>query len=111
MTSATEGVRVMSEYRNIESMLLSDNMLLRLCNEADKPDRLEAIKAAQDKELATNAGKHAGDDLKPTAQAVHQAIKKELKLTRSGETKHAFMRDCARTVGDGRHAGISTAEK
>ena len=88
-----EDVFVMSGYRNIESLLLSDNMLLRLCNEADKPDRLEAIKAARDKQLATNAGKHAANDLKPTAQAVHQAVKKELKLTHPGETKHAFMRD------------------
>ena len=36
---------------------------------------------------------HATDDLKPAAQAVHHAARSQLRLTRSGESKHAFMRD------------------
>ena len=32
------------------------------------------------------------DDLKPAAQAVHQAASAQLELPRAGETKHAFMR-------------------
>jgi len=86
-------IRVMSEYRNIESMLLSDDVLSRLCESNGKSDRFDAIRTARDGALARTGDQQASDDLKPAAQAVHQAARTELKLSRSGESKQAFMRD------------------
>ena len=89
----TKGVRVMSAYRNIESMLLSDGVLKRLCDGLGKSDRFNPIRTARD-EARTRAGLgHAPDDLKPAAQAVHHTARTELELPRPGETKQAFMRD------------------
>ena len=88
-----EGVRVMAGYRNIESMLLSDGVLSRLCARHDMSDRFDAIQTARDKALTRPGVQHATDDLKPAAQAVHQAARSLLKLSRAGESKHAFMRD------------------
>ena len=88
-----EGVRVMAEYRNIESMLLSDGVLSRLCARHDMSDRFDAIQTARDKALLSPGVQYATDDLKPAAQAVHQAARYLLKLSRAGESKHAFMRD------------------
>ena len=88
-----EGICVMSGYRNIESMLLSDGMLLRLCGSLGKSDCFDAIRMARDNALVRTGGQHATDDLKPAAQAVHQAARVQLELPRPGESKHAFMRD------------------
>ena len=89
----TEGVHVMAGYRNIESMLLSDGVLSRLCDSRDMSDCFDAIRTARDNALMRADGQHATDDLKPAAQAVHQAARSLLKLSRAGESKHAFMRD------------------
>ena len=88
-----EGVRVMTEYRNIESMLLSDGVLLKLCDSHGRPDCFAAIKTVRDNALARPGVQCATDDLKPAAQAVHQEVQAQLELPRSGESKHAFMRD------------------
>ena len=88
-----EGVRVMSAYRNIESMLLSDGVLSRLCDSLGMSDRFNEIRTARDNALTRAGVQHATDDLKPAAQAVHQAARAQLKLSRAGESKHAFMRD------------------
>ena len=89
----TGDVRVMSGYRNIESMLLSDGVLSRLCDSLGKSDCFDAIRAARDKALDRASVQHATDDFKPAAQAVHHAARSQLQLTRSGESKHTFMRD------------------
>lgn len=88
-----QGIRVMSSHRNIESMLLSDGVLARLCHKRDKSEHFEAIRAARDGALAHTDGNHATDDLKPAAQAVHRAAQTELQITRSGGTARVFMRD------------------
>ena len=88
-----EGVRVMSGYRNIESMLLSDGLLSRLCDSLGKPDRFDEIRTARDNALGHAGADDASDDLKPAAQAVHHAAKVHLKLSPPGGSKHAFMRD------------------
>ena len=88
-----EGVRVMSGYRNIESMLLSNDVLSRLCGSLGKPDRFDEIRTARDKALDQAGADDASDDLKPAAQAVHHAAKVHLKLSPPGGSKYAFMRD------------------
>ena len=86
-------VRTMSGFRNIESMLLSDGVLLRLCQSLDQSDHFDAIREARDGALASRQGLHAADDLKPSAQAVHHAARSILQLPRPGRTTNAFMRD------------------
>lgn len=81
-----EGVRVMTGFRNIESLLLSDPMLIKLCQQYGKADQYDAIKTARDSAL-----KRAPDNLKQTAQAVHHAAIKHLELSPRGETSRAFM--------------------
>ena len=86
-------VRTMSEFRNIESMLLSDAVLARLCESVDQPEHFQKILAARNTALEGNQGRYADDDLKPAAQAVHQAARTRLRLPQPGRTKGAFMSD------------------
>ena len=88
-----QGVHVLSAYRNIESMLLSDGVLSRLCDIHGKSDQFDVIRTARNSALCHSSGKHAINDLKPAAQAVHQAVRNQLKLSPVGESKHTFMRD------------------
>ena len=88
-----EGVCVMAEYRNIESMLLSNGVLSKLCDSLGRPECFTTIKTARDNALDRPGVQRAIDDLKPAAQAVHQAASTQLDLPRAGETKQAFMRD------------------
>ena len=90
---AAEGVRVMSAYRNIESMLLSDGVLSKLCDSLGRSNCLDALRSARDAARVGGRGRHATDDLKPAAQAVHHAVRTQLRLPRAGESKDAFMRD------------------
>ncbi|MCY4656439.1 MAG: ATP-binding protein [Gammaproteobacteria bacterium] len=86
-------VRTMSRFRNIESMLLSDGVLERLCKRERQPEKLEVILKKRDDILNSHQKQRDIDDFKPAAQAVHQVAKKELELTQAGESKDAFMRD------------------
>ena len=88
-----QGVHVMSAYRNIESMLLSDGVLSKLCEIHGKSAQFDTIRMTRDNALSHSSGEHASDDLKPAAQVVHQAVRNQLKLSPVGETKHSFMRD------------------
>ena len=92
-TKRLQSIRVLSSYRNIESMLLSDGVLSRLCESAGKSDQFNEICAIRDKVLENVEGHYAADDLKPAAQAVHHAAKTRLEIDRPGESKVAFMRD------------------
>lgn len=87
------GVRVLSDFRNIESMLLSDEVLKILCEKHDKLDCFDTIRIARENALKNATGIHASDDFKHAAQAVHQVVKDQLQLLRPGESKEAFMRD------------------
>ena len=80
-------IRTMSGFRNIESMLLSDGVLWKLCESLGKSDGFDTIRAARDRDLAGKKGQSAGDDLRPAAQAVHHAARNVLQLPRSGGTK------------------------
>ena len=88
-----EGVCVMSGYRNIESMLLSDGVLSRLCDSLGMSDRFEVIRTVRDNALTCAGVQRTTDDLKPAAQAVHHAARVQLGLPRPGESTNAFMRD------------------
>ena len=86
-------VRTMTSFRNIESMLLSDGILKRLCEKEGKPECFEDIRKVRDNSLRKRERDYASDDLKPSAQAVHHEVAKVLQISRPGETKEAFLRD------------------
>ena len=83
-------IHTMSMYRNIESLLLSDGVLKRLCEESGN---VECFKDIQTRRGEALGEQHAKDNFKPAVQAVHSAARTILKLTQSGETTHAFLRD------------------
>ena len=89
-----KGTRVLKEFRNLESLLLSDNILWKLCIEHGDDQKFKDIKSKRDMTLEESIknGKPT-DDLKPTAQAVHQTARRLLRLDRSGSSRQAFMRD------------------
>ena len=106
----TGDVRVMSGYRNIESMLLSDGVLSRLCDSLGKSDCFDAIRAARDTALPRAGVQHATDDLKPAAQAVHHAARSQLATDTLRRIEACIHARRACTSGDGRHARIRKAE-
>ena len=85
------GIRVLSK-RNLESVLLGDEILRRLCEKWESPGKTEVLIGKRNKKTKINNASEA-DDLKPSAQSVHQAARRELPITRIGGTKEAFMRD------------------
>ena len=89
--ATVNGIRVLSK-RNLESVLLSDEILRKLCEKHDSPEKSEVLIDARDDKVKGNIVSEA-DDFKPAAQAVHQTAKRELPITRPGGTKEAFMRD------------------
>ncbi|MDE0410707.1 MAG: AAA family ATPase [Gammaproteobacteria bacterium] len=86
-------VRTMSGFRNIESMLLSDGVLKRLCESVGRGECFDAITKVRDNALSNKENEYATDDRKPSAQAVHHAAGKLLQLPQPGGTKEAFLRD------------------
>ena len=77
----------MSRFKNIESLLLSDGVLTRLCEREAKTDQLDTILSARDD------ARKGVEDFKPAVQKVHHAARGRLELSPSGETGQAFLRD------------------
>lgn len=88
------GVRVLRAFRNIESMLLSDDIIIKLCEKHGQSAKFVGIMQKRDEALAKSIQEgRPSDDLKPTAQTVHQAARTALRINRAGSTSEAFMRD------------------
>lgn len=92
-TLQASGVRVLSR-RNLESFLLSDEILGRLCADAGQPERTRDIIEARDEAIrsALAGGKGMPDDLKRGGGAVQVFAKKQLGLTQSGSNTDEFKR-------------------
>lgn len=89
-----DNIRVLTGYRNLESLILSDDVLALLCESHNVPDELENLIAARSAALLKDSKEdRPQDDYKPAAQAVHHATKKHLKLSNSGSKKEDFMLD------------------
>ena len=89
-----KSIRTLTRYRNLESLLLSDEVLEKLCQSYSSPDKHDDIIKARTTALQNNAdGQRPDDDLKPAAQAVHHAAKNLLNLPTAGTKKEDFMRD------------------
>lgn len=80
--------------RNIESYLLNDEVLKKICDKNLKIDF--STQLLTKKEELLNSKIELGfqpDDLKKIASDLYLYLKKEFKLTREGKTQRAFMRD------------------
>ena len=89
-----KGVRSLTQFRNLESLLLSDEILCKLCRDHRMPEHFETLISKRNEILEKEVAEgKPNDDLKPTAQAVHHASKQLLNISQSGGIKEVFMRD------------------
>lgn len=89
--NAAKGIRTLSRT-TIESYLLDDEVLTKLCEDNDEPDKVEDLLAAKQAAL-DRRGLKASDNLKPIVQQVHGAAQKVLKSANLGNTRESFMMD------------------
>ena len=89
-----QNIRTLTRYRNLESLLLSNEVLEKLCQSYDSPDKYCDIIKARTTALQNNANEQKpDDDFKPASQAVHHAVKIHLNMPTTGTKKEDFMRD------------------
>ena len=88
-------IRTLSR-KSIESYLLDDEVLTKLCEHYDNPDETQNLLTAKNEILKkrTSEGKlKSSDDLKTIAQDIHVAAQNALKSVNLGNSKESFMRD------------------
>ena len=89
-----KNIRTLTQYRNLESLLLSNEVLEKLCQSYGSPDKFGDIVKARTTALKNNYdGEKPDDDFKPATQAVHHATKIHLNLPTAGTKKEDFMLD------------------
>ena len=89
-----EGIKVLSR-RHIESYLLSDEIVKKLCIAQGKPEKCDECLRAIDDSLQVSVQRgNPRDDIKSASGEIYLKIKKILQLTGCGNTKDAFFRDC-----------------
>ena len=88
-----QGVRVLSR-RNIECYLLADDILQRLCDLAEQPEKLSDAIQCRDRAIQ-DAMSHQGrspDDFKSARGAIQVFAQRELGLRQSGSNADQFLR-------------------
>ncbi len=86
-----KGIRVLKE-RNLESYLLDNSVIEKLCREYGKPEKYaDCIKAKDDAIKASNKKGYPPDDYKHVRGEICNALKKHLKLTECGNNADAFI--------------------
>ncbi|MBE6329719.1 MAG: ATP-binding protein [Bacteroidales bacterium] len=89
----TKQIKVLKR-RHIESYILDDEIITKLCNSVGKPDKIaECIAAKTAKITASTARGNAVDDIKSASGEIYVELKRILNLTKCGNTKDAFFRD------------------
>ena len=87
------GVRVLSR-RQLESYLLDDEILIKLCREVARPTASKEVLEIKRASLADSAGRgNQVDDVKSASSAIYTKIKVVLDLRQRGNTTYAFLRD------------------
>lgn len=88
-----KGIKVLNR-RHIESYILDDEIITKLCNGVGKPDKIaECITAKTAKITASTTRGNAVDDIKSASGEIYVELKRILNLTQCGNTKDAFFRD------------------
>ena len=89
--NAKKGIRTLSRT-TIESYLLDDEVLTKLCENHSAPDKVNDLLMAKQDALDKQKLK-SSDNLKPIVQQVHGAAQKVLKSAYLGNDKESFMMD------------------
>lgn len=88
-----KGIRVLKE-RNLESYLLDDAVIKKLCDSMGLPDEYEACIRAKSDALAESISRgNAPDDYKSARGGIYTELKKRLALTKCGNNPDSFIRD------------------
>ena len=89
--NAEKGICTLSR-KTIESSLLDDEVLTKLCGDHGEPDKISNLLAAKQAALEKHNLKSSGN-LKPIVQHIHGAAQKVLKSANLGNTRESFMMD------------------
>ena len=92
---AEKGIRTLS-LKSIESYLLDDEVLTKLCEKHGKQNKIQDLLTAKTDALnnRTSGGKSKSpDDLKPIAQDIHVAAQGIIDSVPLGNNKDSFMKD------------------
>ena len=90
---AKKGIKVLKE-RNLESYLLDDEVIRKLCNSVGKPEGHEECIREKCEALAASTSRgNAADDYKSARGEIYNALKKRLTLTKCGNNADTFIRD------------------
>ncbi|GHT63367.1 hypothetical protein FACS1894110_01020 [Spirochaetia bacterium] len=88
-----KGIKVTTK-RNIESYLLDDVVIAKLCNSIGKPELTTQCITVKQQALVSSIGRgNPPDDYKSASGDVYVGIKQLLQLTQCGDNKCAFFRD------------------
>ena len=90
---AKKGIKVLRE-RNLESYLLDDEVIRKLCDSVGKPEGHEECIRKKCEVLAASTSRgNAPDDYKSARGEIYNALKKRLTLTKCGNNADTFIRD------------------
>ena len=93
--SKEEGIRILSR-KSIESYLLDDEVLKKLCEDHGESDKISDLLAAKNKALV-DKGLKPTDNLKPIVRDIHGAAQNILKSVNLGINRNSFMMDILAT--------------
>lgn len=87
------GIKVLAK-RHIESYLLDDEIISKLCSSVGKDELIQAcIEAKKQKIIESTERGNPSDDIKSASGEIYNELKRILGLTQCGNTKDAFLRD------------------
>lgn len=90
---ASKGIKVLKE-RNLESYLLDDAVLKKLCDSVGKPEKYDECLREKNEALTVSIGRgNAADDYKSARGDIYNALKKCLTLVKCGNNADTFIRD------------------
>lgn len=90
---ASKGIKVLKE-RNLESYLLDDAVLKKLCDSVGKTEKYDECLREKNEALTASIGRgNAADDYKSARGDIYNALKKCLTLVKCGNNADTFIRD------------------
>ena len=90
---AKSGIRVLKR-RNLESYVLDDAVIKKLCDKVGKPEEYAACIQEKQQALTDSVFRgNAPDDFKKASGAIYISLKRHLSLTQCGNNPDPFMRD------------------
>ena len=95
---AKSGIRVLKR-RNLESYVLDDAVIKKLCDKVGKPEEYAACIQEKQQALTDSVFRgNAPDDFKKASGGIYISLKRHLSLTQCGNNPDPFMRDTLSTL-------------